>query len=106
SDSSVRRELRLRDHLNRHFLYTPGRARFEIEGVPIQVISETQFPSDGAITLTVNPARPAHFAVKLRVPEWTTHFEVSTGSRTLTGTPGEMLDVSQTWLGSNRLDIR
>src|SRR5205807_5886439 len=28
-------------------LYTPGRARFEIDGVPIQVISETQFPSDG-----------------------------------------------------------
>ncbi|TLY59546.1 MAG: hypothetical protein E6K52_11540, partial [Gammaproteobacteria bacterium] len=87
-------------------LYTPGRARFEIDGVPIQVISETQFPSDGTIALTVNPSRAAHFMVKLRVPEWTTHFEVRTGSRTLTGTPGEMLDVSQTWLRSNRLDIR
>ena len=87
-------------------LYAPGHARFEIDGVPIQLICETQFPSDGTVTFKISPQRAAHFTVRLRVPEWTTRFEVRTGSRTLTGSAGEMLDVSQTWLRSNTLDIR
>jgi DUF1680 family protein len=87
-------------------LYTPGRARFEIRGVPVEVISETAFPADGHVTLTVSPKRATQFTVMLRVPEWTTAFEVKAGSRTLTGTPGQMLEVSQTWQGSSTLDIQ
>ena len=34
-------------------LYTPGRARFEIRGAPVEVSSETTFPSEGHVTLTV-----------------------------------------------------
>jgi uncharacterized protein len=87
-------------------LYTPGRARFEIGGVPVEVTSETVFPADGHVTLTVKLKRAAQFAVRLRVPEWTTTFEVKAGSRTLTGIPGEVLEVSQTWQGSSTLDIQ
>jgi DUF1680 family protein len=87
-------------------LYTPGHARFEIDGVPIEVTSETSFPSDGHVTLTVNPKRATHFTLRLRVPEWTTTFEVRAGSKTLAGTPGQMLDVSQAWQGSSTLHIR
>jgi DUF1680 family protein len=87
-------------------LYTPGRARFEIRGAPVEVSSETTFPSEGHVTLTVNSKRAQRFTVRLRVPEWVTAFEVKTGSRTLTGRPGQMLDVSQVWRGSSTLDIR
>src|SRR3984893_2465893 len=87
-------------------LYTPGRARFEIDGVPVEVISETAFPADGHVTLTINTRRATQFTVRLRVPEWTTTFEVKAGSRTLTGVPGEMLAVSQRWQGSSTLEIR
>ena len=87
-------------------LYTPGQARFEIDGVAVQVISETAFPSDGNITLHVKPGRAAHFTLRLRVPEWTTRFEVRAGSRTIVGTPGRMLDVSQAWPLSSTVDIR
>jgi DUF1680 family protein len=87
-------------------LYAPGRARFGINGVPVEVICETAFPADGRVTLTVNAARPTHFTVRLRVPEWTSDFQVKLGSGTLAGTPGQMLDVSQTWPQSATLDIR
>jgi DUF1680 family protein len=87
-------------------LYTPGHARFETDGVPVRVDSRTSFPSDGNVTLTVTPERATHFTVRLRVPEWTTAFEVRVGSRKLTGTPGQMLEVSQTWGRSSTLDIR
>jgi DUF1680 family protein len=87
-------------------LYTPGRARFEIGGVPVEVTSETAFPADGHVILTVNPQRAVQFAVMLRVPQWSTRFEVRTGSRTLTGTPGQMLEVSRAWQGPGTLDIQ
>jgi uncharacterized protein len=87
-------------------LYTPGRARFEIRGAPVEVSSETTFPSEGHVTLTVNSKRATRFTVRLRVPEWATTFEVKTGSRTLTGRPGQMLDVSQVWHGLSTLDIQ
>ena len=87
-------------------LYAPGRARFAINGVPVEVICETEFPTAGRVTLIVNAERPTHFAVRLRVPEWTGNFQVKVASGTLAGTPGQMLDVSQIWPQSSTLDIR
>ena len=87
-------------------LYTSGRARFQIQGAPVEVLSETTFPSEGHVTLTVNSKRALRFTVRLRVPEWVSSFEVNTGSRRLTGRPGQMLDVTQVWRGSSTLDIR
>jgi len=87
-------------------LYTPGHARFEIRGAPVEVSSETAFPLEGRVTLTVNSKRATRFTVRLRVPEWATTYEVKTGSRTLTGIPGKMLDVSQVWHGLSTLDIQ
>lgn len=86
-------------------LYTSGRASFEVGGVPVQVLSDTRFPLDGNITLTVNPDRAVPFTMRLRVPEWATHFEVNTGSKTLTGRAGQMLDITQTWPQSTVLKI-
>jgi len=87
-------------------LYAPGRARFVINGVPVEVICETAFPADGRVTLTVNAERATRFAVRLRVPEWASDFQVKLRSGTLAGTRGQMLDVSQTWPRSTTLDIR
>lgn len=87
-------------------LYTPGRVRFQMEGVAVEVVLETAFPSDGVVRLTVSAERTTHFTVRLRVPEWANVFEVSIGERKLAGTPGRMLDVSRTWEGASVLDIR
>jgi uncharacterized protein len=87
-------------------LYTPGRARFQMEGVAVEVVSETDFPSDGHVRLTLSAERATHFTVRLRVPEWASVFEVRIGKRELAGIPGRMLDVSRTWEGASVLDIR
>src|SRR5580704_8046835 len=60
-------------------LYTPGRARFQMEGAAVEVVSETDFPSDGHVRLTLSAERATHFAVRLRVPEWANVFEVRIG---------------------------
>src|SRR5882757_2708767 len=50
-------------------LYTPGRARFQMEGVAVEMVSETDFPSDGHVRLTLSAERATHFTLRLRVPE-------------------------------------
>ncbi len=87
-------------------LYAPGRARFEINEVPVEVICETAFPADGRVRLTVTAPRPTHFAVRLRVPEWARDFHVQLSGASLAGTPGRMLDITHTWPRSSTLDIR
>jgi hypothetical protein len=87
-------------------LYTPGRVRFEIDAVPIEVRCETAFPAEGRVTVTVKARRATHFTLRLRVPEWSREFQVRLGARALAGRPGQLLDVSRTWPPSSTLTIR
>lgn len=87
-------------------LYTAGTVSFELKGAPVQVVSQTEFPRDGNVTLKINPERDTAFTVRLRVPVWARRFEVSSGAQTLQGTPGKMLDITQTWTRNSVLEIR
>jgi DUF1680 family protein len=53
-------------------LYASGRTRMTLGGVGTDVIEETGYPYDGAVNLTLRPDKPARFAVRMRVPTWTT----------------------------------
>jgi len=86
-------------------LYVAGRIRCESEGVPVEVVCDTAFPADGRVTLTVNAARPTDFTLRLRVPEWTRGLQVRFAGRTLSGEPGQLLDVSRTWPRSSTLEV-
>jgi DUF1680 family protein len=87
-------------------LYTPGRVSFKIGEIPVEVTSETAFPVDGHVALTVKTQRATQLTIRLRVPDWATTFAVRTGDRTFTGIPGQMLDVSRSWQGSSTMDIQ
>ena len=51
--------------------YVPGRVTVEIEGAGrVEIVLTTDYPETGKVKLTVNPERPAHFALNLRVPGW------------------------------------
>lgn len=87
-------------------LYTAGQVRFELGDVPVQVRSDTRFPADGDVLLTVNPQRATRFVVRLRVPEWATRFRAEVDGQTFAGTPGSLLEIDRTWQPSSRLQIR
>ena len=82
-------------------LYTPGEA--EIAGVRLK--SETRFPADGAVTLTVAPAEERRFPLFLRVPSWTRKFTATAGGRKLAGKPGEYLKIDRVWKSGDRVEI-
>ena len=87
-------------------LYTAGVASFAMNDVQVKIESQTEFPLDGNVILKIDTDRPVPFAVRLRVPEWAEDFEVKTGTRTLHGVAGQMLDVTQMWSRHSTLRIR
>ena len=51
-------------------LYFDGAGEVQLAGGKVKVAQKTRYPWDGAIRLTVDPASPAKFTVRLRIPQW------------------------------------
>ena len=51
-------------------LYVAGRGELDVDGRRVVLQQTTAYPWDGTVTLTVEPAAPATFAVALRIPGW------------------------------------
>jgi hypothetical protein len=51
-------------------LFIGNRATVDIKGQKVDLKQETRYPWDGAMELTVEPEKPADFAVYVRIPGW------------------------------------
>ena len=51
-------------------LYIGGTADISLGNNSIKLDVATQYPWDGGVNMTVNPAEPCKFALKLRIPGW------------------------------------
>jgi uncharacterized protein len=52
-------------------LYEQGTAKLKFrDGTVVGLITETKYPSDELIRITLSPESPASFALKLRIPAW------------------------------------
>ncbi|MFI6251620.1 beta-L-arabinofuranosidase domain-containing protein [Streptomyces sp. NPDC051016] len=80
-------------------LYSPSTLTWAEKGVTVS--QRTGYPREQGSTLTVgDSARPAAFALRLRVPAWAKEgFRVTVNGRTVPGTPvpGSYFEVSRTW---------
>jgi DUF1680 family protein len=51
-------------------LFVGSKAEVQLKGSQVSVAQETRYPWEGAVTITVTPAKPQTFAVFIRVPGW------------------------------------
>jgi hypothetical protein len=51
-------------------LFATGTGEIDLNGKKIEVDQETQYPWDGKVKITVNPAAAREFAMKVRIPGW------------------------------------
>ena len=51
-------------------LYVQSRAELTVAGQAVTLAQATDYPWDGQMTLTVSPAQPAVFRLRLRLPSW------------------------------------
>jgi DUF1680 family protein len=52
-------------------LYAKGTGEIEMDGGRrVTIAQDTRYPWDGAVKMTVTPAKPSNFAIKVRIPGW------------------------------------
>jgi DUF1680 family protein len=86
-------------------LYAPGKAAVDTPAGEVAIESRTSYPLDGAVELTVRPARAARFPLYLRVPAWTARYEAVAGGRTYKGEPGAWLTIDREWAPGDSVKI-
>lgn len=67
--------------------FTPATVMLKVDGVPVKITSETDYPASGNITLRVTPDKPSTFALRLRIPRWAKSHTVTINGSPATTTP-------------------
>jgi uncharacterized protein len=90
-------------------LYTPSTARFQVNGKPVVLRQETNFPEQPKVSFIVQCDQPAQFALKLRKPGWLASPVVAL----LNDTPVELVEdklhwltIQRGWNSGDRLEVR
>jgi len=90
--------------------YTPGEVTLPVQAgdgaMEVGLKSETRFPLDGGVVLTIEPSRPGRFPVFLRVPSWCSRYTASVNGTVVSGKPGQFLRLERSWQRGERIEVR
>ncbi len=89
-------------------LYTASSAKVKLDqGIDLAVRQETEYPSDGRVTLRLDPSRPASFPVLLRIPRWSAGVKVAVNGEPLGEAiqSGRFLAIRREWRSGDRVEI-
>ena len=90
-------------------LYGPCRLRTQVaDGVPVEIESETSYPFEEAIRLTVRPAKKTEFPLYLRIPAWCRQpaLEVNGHSVALKKDSHGFAKIQRSWTSGDRVTLR
>jgi uncharacterized protein len=57
-------------------LFTSSILNTELEGIPVTVKQETQFPLDGNIQIQIDTEKRSKFSIRFRIPQWADSYEI------------------------------
>ena len=80
-------------------LYENSQLDWHLEdGTGLKVEQKTSYPWDGAVEISVTPAKSTEFTFYLRIPEWCSSAQVAVNGKSVSGvTPGQYLAVRRRW---------
>lgn len=88
--------------------YIPSRLNFTHSGTSVEVVQETLYPVDDAITLLLQPTHPVTMTVYLRIPAWLTRSATVRINGRMAGVscaPGSFAAVRRTWRPGDRIEL-
>ncbi len=89
-------------------LYDAGTARLKLrDGTQVSLVTTTRYPSDGRIQITVAPAAPKSFAVKVRIPAWCRSSSISVNGSKLVAKPAAdgYVAIQRTWTSGDKIEL-
>jgi DUF1680 family protein len=87
-------------------LYLSGRAELKMDGVAVQLAVDSGLPWAGEVQIRVQPQRPVHGTIALRLPGWCLHPVVLVNGRALAVQPGSYARVTRTWTTDDVIALR
>jgi hypothetical protein len=92
-------------HVN---LYVPSQVVWRGPGSDIHLTQDTEYPDADTTTLTIRTERPAVFALRFRVPTWTTKVAVTVNGTPawVNATPGTWGTIRRTWQSGDRIELQ
>ncbi len=86
--------------------YGPGEMSAKTaSGNEVSFVEQTEYPADGKIDITVNPAKPEEFTLSLRIPYWSAKTSVSVNGQAVAAKPGEYLKLNRQWTAGDRIAV-
>lgn len=89
-------------------LYDEGNAQLALrDGTAVTVKLATDYPSEGKIRISLNPAQSKPFALKLRIPAWCAKSEVSINGKPGGGKVGSdgYWAITRTWKAGDQIEL-
>ncbi len=87
--------------------YAPSRVEIEVEGVPVEVDLQTDYPFRDTLTLRVKAAKPVTFPLLLRIPGWTTGAEVTVDGVAIAPPAANSYErIQRQWEGETTVQVR
>jgi hypothetical protein len=88
--------------------YAPNEVDATVHGgVSVHIVEETEYPFRGNVQLTVAPATPVSFPLKLRIPAWANDATVAIDGSPVNGVQsGTYLVISRQWNKGDHVEIR
>lgn len=89
-------------------LYGSNRAAFELEHGQVEIEQSADFPWSDRVAITVNPASPASFNLKLRLPGWCSNPSVTVNGEPVeldANTAGGYLSVHREWQAGDTVTL-
>ena len=77
------------------------------EGTGLKVVQKTNYPWDGAVEITVTPAKPTEFTLHLRIPGWSDGTQVTINGQSVAGTTaGQYLPLRRRWSPGDTIGVK
>ena len=87
-------------------VYAPCEVRAVLCGIPVHVVEETEYPFRGTVRLTISPALPMSFPLRLRIPAWAGGAKILVnGKPESPPTPESFALIERTWKPGDRVEI-
>jgi len=85
--------------------YQPGVFKTTVGKTTVAFKTETRFPADGHVSITVDPASETRFALQLRIPYWATDVAVAVNDVKQTVSRTEMATIDRLWKTGDKIDL-
>lgn len=89
-------------------LYESGQAKLRLRnGTPVEIDTDTLYPGEDQIRITVAPATKKSFAVKLRIPAWCRAASLQVNGKKIDIKPGSdgYMKLKRTWQPGDKLEL-